>query len=443
MTTLEDVFIDPAGYAQLEARYRGGRDEPDFHAVALRVEARGAAQRAQRRRSPHRADARRRWPGRRGGRRSRSRRTRGRSSSWWRRCRCIARTWTPSVRRPRGRTARCWSARSPRCASAALADADGAATRSSACCSAHGAMQTPELARARLAFVLRLQQLTGPAAAKGVEDTALYVYAPLASRNEVGGDPGVPVEGAVERLHALLAERAERTPRALNATNTHDTKRSADVRCAARRAERARAVVGAAAADVAPAASRAADARARAARADAHDRPLHLSGAGRDLAGRRGCALRCTRTRWRWPSSASGSPRTSEKAVREAKVSTSWTDPDERVRAGGRGVHRRRCSIQRRRAGICATSRRSSARWGPTGMWNALARLRRAPHGARRAGRVSGRRALVPGARGSGQSSAGGLGRRARSGSTRCGARARRERTESRRATRCAGGATT
>src|SRR5688572_4805149 len=88
----------------------------------------------------------------------------------------------------------------------------------------------PELARARLAFVLRLQQLTGPAAAKGVEDTALYVYAPLASRNEVGGDPGVPVEGAVERLHALLAARAEQTPRALNATNTPDTKRSADVR---------------------------------------------------------------------------------------------------------------------------------------------------------------------------------------------------------------------
>jgi (1->4)-alpha-D-glucan 1-alpha-D-glucosylmutase len=56
------------------------------------------------------------------------------------------------------------------------------------------------------------------------------VYAPLASRNEVGGDPGVPVEGAVGRLHALLAARAERSPRALNATNTHDTKRSADVR---------------------------------------------------------------------------------------------------------------------------------------------------------------------------------------------------------------------
>jgi (1->4)-alpha-D-glucan 1-alpha-D-glucosylmutase len=62
-----------------------------------------------------------------------------------------------------------------------------------------------------------------------VEEQALYVYAPLATRNEEGGDPGVPVAGAVDRLHALLAARA-RTPRALNATNTHDTKRSADVR---------------------------------------------------------------------------------------------------------------------------------------------------------------------------------------------------------------------
>ena len=53
------------------------------------------------------------------------------------------------------------------------------------------------------------QQLTGPAAAKGVEDTALYVYAPLASRNEVGGDPGVPLDGAVERLHDRLGERAD------------------------------------------------------------------------------------------------------------------------------------------------------------------------------------------------------------------------------------------
>src|SRR5258708_10354112 len=85
-------------------------------------------------------------------------------------------------------------------------------------------------ARARMVFVLRWQQLTGPPAAKGVEDTALYAYAPLASRCEVGGDPGLPVPGADERFDRRLRERAERFPLSLNATNTHDTKRSADAR---------------------------------------------------------------------------------------------------------------------------------------------------------------------------------------------------------------------
>jgi (1->4)-alpha-D-glucan 1-alpha-D-glucosylmutase len=83
---------------------------------------------------------------------------------------------------------------------------------------------------ARLEFVSRFQQTSGPATAKGVEDTALYRYVPLASRNEVGGEPDRPLHDAVERMHAANAERAERWPSSLLATNTHDTKRSADVR---------------------------------------------------------------------------------------------------------------------------------------------------------------------------------------------------------------------
>lgn len=83
---------------------------------------------------------------------------------------------------------------------------------------------------ARLRFVQRLQQVTGPATAKGVEDTALYVYVPLVSRNEVGGAPEGTPENAVERLHHMNARRAERWPLGLLATNTHDTKRSADIR---------------------------------------------------------------------------------------------------------------------------------------------------------------------------------------------------------------------
>ena len=84
--------------------------------------------------------------------------------------------------------------------------------------------------RLRSDLVARLQQTSGPATAKGVEDTALYVYVPLASRNEVGGDPHRPLHGAAGRGHERNRERAARWPRSLNATNTHDTKRSADVR---------------------------------------------------------------------------------------------------------------------------------------------------------------------------------------------------------------------
>ena len=74
------------------------------------------------------------------------------------------------------------------------------------------------------------QQTTSPAMAKGIEDTALYMYAPLASLNEVGGTPDRDLTVAVDRLHRAAAERRARWPRALVCTFTHDTKRSADVR---------------------------------------------------------------------------------------------------------------------------------------------------------------------------------------------------------------------
>ena len=79
------------------------------------------------------------------------------------------------------------------------------------------------------AFVLRFQQTTPPVAAKGVEDTAFYRWHRLLALNEVGGDPGrfsLPVAA----FHERALERAERFPRALLATTTHDTKRSADTR---------------------------------------------------------------------------------------------------------------------------------------------------------------------------------------------------------------------
>ena len=82
----------------------------------------------------------------------------------------------------------------------------------------------------RDAFVLRFQQVSGPATAKGIEDTALYRYAPLLSLNEVGADPGGELRDAVGYLHDANIERSTRWPGQMLATSTHDTKRSADVR---------------------------------------------------------------------------------------------------------------------------------------------------------------------------------------------------------------------
>ena len=78
-------------------------------------------------------------------------------------------------------------------------------------------------------FVVRFQQTTPPVMAKGVEDTAFYRYVRLLALNDVGGDPGRFGLG-VEAFHAANAERAARFPRGLLVTQTHDTKRSGDVR---------------------------------------------------------------------------------------------------------------------------------------------------------------------------------------------------------------------
>ena len=79
------------------------------------------------------------------------------------------------------------------------------------------------------AFVRRFQQVTGPVMAKGVEDTAFYVYNRLVSLNEVGGEPetfGLTLAG----FHRRNAARLQRWPHAMLASSTHDTKRSEDVR---------------------------------------------------------------------------------------------------------------------------------------------------------------------------------------------------------------------
>jgi (1->4)-alpha-D-glucan 1-alpha-D-glucosylmutase len=78
-------------------------------------------------------------------------------------------------------------------------------------------------------LVMRFQQVSGPAMAKGVEDTAFYNFNRLLSLNEVGGDPGRFGVSPPE-FHEACAEAWARWPRALLATSTHDSKRSEDVR---------------------------------------------------------------------------------------------------------------------------------------------------------------------------------------------------------------------
>jgi (1->4)-alpha-D-glucan 1-alpha-D-glucosylmutase len=78
-----------------------------------------------------------------------------------------------------------------------------------------------------LRFVMRWQQLSGPVTAKGVEDTALYLYNRLISMNEVGGQPEAV---SIQEFHAFNLLRRERWPHTMNETSTHDTKRSEDVR---------------------------------------------------------------------------------------------------------------------------------------------------------------------------------------------------------------------
>ena len=88
---------------------------------------------------------------------------------------------------------------------------------------------TAEQRAARVRFAGKFQQVTAPATAKGIEDTAFYVYNRFVSLNEVGGEPAHFGE-TPEELHAYLKDRQERWPYALSALSTHDTKRSEDVR---------------------------------------------------------------------------------------------------------------------------------------------------------------------------------------------------------------------
>jgi (1->4)-alpha-D-glucan 1-alpha-D-glucosylmutase len=78
-------------------------------------------------------------------------------------------------------------------------------------------------------IAMKVQQCTGPVMAKAVEDTVFYRYLRLVSLNEVGGDPGrYGVSPAA--FHHTNAERLRRFPFSMVATATHDHKRGEDTR---------------------------------------------------------------------------------------------------------------------------------------------------------------------------------------------------------------------
>ncbi|MCA1820347.1 MAG: malto-oligosyltrehalose synthase, partial [Pseudonocardia sp.] len=88
---------------------------------------------------------------------------------------------------------------------------------------------SPRLRDPRDELAVRFQQTSGAVMAKGVEDTAYYRWTRFVALNEVGGDPdrfGLDLDA----FHAAMARREQIAPHGMTALSTHDTKRSADVR---------------------------------------------------------------------------------------------------------------------------------------------------------------------------------------------------------------------
>jgi len=156
-------------------------------------------------------------------------------------------------------------------------------------------------------LAMRFQQLTPAAMAKGVEDTAFYRHHRLVALNEVGGDPG-RFGVSVAEFHRSMEEAQLSRPAGMLALSTHDTKRSADLRVRlallSEDPEAWQASVAALGAAAAPHRS----GPERPTDADAYLFFQAVVGA--------------------WPIDADRAARYLEKASREAKLRTSWIDPD-------------------------------------------------------------------------------------------------------------------
>ncbi len=158
---------------------------------------------------------------------------------------------------------------------------------------------------------LRFQQFTSPVMAKGVEDTAFYVYNRLVCANEVGGDPARPCTTTAEFHRACgLAQRD--WPATMVTTSTHDTKRGEDVRARICLLSELPAAWGASVRRWA--------ARNQDHRLQGHHRP--------DQPDRNAEYLLYQTLVGAWPIAVERVVAYMAKATKEAKQHTSWTDPD-------------------------------------------------------------------------------------------------------------------
>jgi len=159
---------------------------------------------------------------------------------------------------------------------------------------------------AAASFAVRFGQVSSPVMAKGVEDTAFYRYHPLVSLNEVGGDPS-RFGSSSDEFHRAMAFTAAHWPDTMLTLSTHDTKRSADVRARINLLSEI------------PDAWEAALGRW----ADLNER--HKRGG---LPDRNAEYLLYQTLIGAWPIGAERAVEFMDKAGREAKVHTSWVEPD-------------------------------------------------------------------------------------------------------------------
>ena len=209
----------------------------------------------------------------------------------------------------------------------------------------------------------RIQQTSGMVVAKGTEDTTFYRYTRFAALNEVGGNPdrfGLDVE----EFHRLAAEREAGHPASMTTLTTHDTKRSEDTR--------ARMAVLA-------------------------EVPGEFAEAVRRWTARRGIdEPSLNLLAWQtlvatWPIEPPRLRDYLDKAAKEAKLRTSWTDHDEEFEAAvaawpERGAWATPSSPR--------TSRRSSRAIATAGLVELARPEAGAADRARRPGRLPGHRAV-------------------------------------------------